>query len=277
MANQTPKSYRLSEDTIKKLDAVLETMKTEDKGVNWDSCFAALMDSYESQAAAIEAERPQEEKDFRALLSRIGDAYKSALTAIAAADDRAAADYAKRLNTAETAVSTLKEKATAAQETAKRCQDEVQTLTAEVERLEKELAATNRRADAAEASLNEVRDAKNLLAEQYAKAQAELDNLDGLTKAAAERDALKISIEEVRKQAELDKRAAVLAERETGAAQLDKLRADYAKILEKLTAATEPEPKKATTRKTATKTTTTAAEPKQAAKTKTTAKTAKQK
>lgn len=267
MANQTPKSYRLTEDTIKKLDSVLEVMKAEDKTVNWDSCFSALMQSYESQAAAIEAERPQEEKDFRALLSRIGDAYKSALTAIAAADDRAAQDYAKRLNSAETAVSALKEKATTATETAKRYEAEVQTLTQEVERLEKELEATNKRADAAEASLNEVRSAKNLLAEQYAKAQKQLDNLDGLTTAVAERDALKVSIEEVKRQAELDKRAAVLSERETGAAQLDKLRADYAKVLEKLAAtATEPEPKKkTTTRKTAAKTTTTAAEPKKAA------------
>ena len=272
MANQTPKSYRLSEDTIKKLDAVLETMKTEDKGVNWDSCFAALMDSYESQAAAIEAERPQEEKDFRALLSRIGDAYKSALTAIAAADDRAAADYAKRLNTAETAVSTLKEKATAAQETAKRYQEEVQTLTAEVERLEKELAATNRRADATEASLAEIRESKNLLAEQFAKAQKQLSNIEELTKAAAERDALKVSIEEIRKQADLDRRAAVLAEREASAAQLDKLRGEYAKVIEKLAATAtgkpEPEPKKRTT-KTTTKTTETAAPKKAATKAKT--------
>lgn len=101
------KSFKLSEETAKRLEAVLEEMKQSKQGVSWEDCMDALASSYEMQRTAQGADRQADARDFRTTINRAIDLYVSALAAIPAAQDRARAESEKAINASNAATAAL--------------------------------------------------------------------------------------------------------------------------------------------------------------------------
>lgn len=101
------KSFKLSEETAKKLEAVLEEMKQSEQGVSWEDCMDALASSYEMQKTAQGADRQADARDFKATINRAVDLYIAALAAIPAAQDRARAESEKVINASNAATAAL--------------------------------------------------------------------------------------------------------------------------------------------------------------------------
>lgn len=101
------KSFKLSEETAKRLEAVLEEMKQSEQGVSWEDCMDALASSYEMQKTAQGADRQADARDFRATINRAVDLYIAALAAIPAAQDRARAESEKAINASNAAATAL--------------------------------------------------------------------------------------------------------------------------------------------------------------------------
>lgn len=101
------KSYKLSEKTVQKLEAVMAEMKQTEQSVNWEDCLSALATSYEMQKTAQGADRQADARDFRTTINRAIDLYVSALAAIPAAQDRARAESEKAINASNAAATAL--------------------------------------------------------------------------------------------------------------------------------------------------------------------------
>lgn len=101
------KSYKLSEKTVQKLEAVMAEMKQTEQSVNWEDCLSALATSYEMQKTAQGADRHADAQDFKATINRAVDLYIAALAAIPAAQDRARAESEKAINASNAATAAL--------------------------------------------------------------------------------------------------------------------------------------------------------------------------
>ena len=258
MAKQT-KPFKLEPETYDKLLDVINDMKEEDPKVEWDSCFDAMTRAYKAQTAAAIAERPAEEKDFRATINRAVDMYIAALGAITATEDRVKQDAAKKIEAASAAASTLQEKIAGAEARAEAAEADAKAAQDETERLQEALEATGRRADAAELTLSEQRESNKLLSDRLVELEKKLAGYEETKEKADRADALEKELADVKKQAEIaakfaaqtaaaELREAVAAERERYAIKLAEMLDKKAEKPEK-DAPKKPAAKKATAKK----------------------------
>lgn len=204
MANTVAKTFKLEQETIDKLQGVIDAT-----GLTWDGTFALLASQYTAQQAAQATGRQTEMQDFTTLLSKISEAYASALAINANTDERIRTEYAHRLATSEEAVASLNEKLSAAKDEATAAADELKTVKAEAE-------ALTAKADEA--------------AEQAAKANDALSDKETLiSMLKAENANLKTANEQLSKQAKLGEEAETQRKRADAAeAETQKIKAQLA-------------------------------------------------
>ena len=259
MAKQA-KPFKLKPETYDKLLDVINEMKEEDPKTEWDGCFDAMTRAYKAQAAAAIAERPAEEKDFRATINRAVDMYIAALGAITATEDRVKQDAAKKIEAASTAAATLQEKIAGAEARAEAAATEAKAAQDEATRLQEALEATERRADAAELTLSEQRESNKLLSDRLVELEKKLVGYEETKEKADRADALEKELTDVKKQAEAaaklaaqtaaaELREAVAAERERYAVKLAEMLDKKPAAKPEKTAPKKPAAKKATAKK----------------------------
>ena len=130
MATTVSKTFKLDQDTIDQLQTIIDAT-----GLTWDGAFSMLASQYTAQQAAQATGRQTEMQDFTTLLSKISEAYASALAINANTDERIRTEYSHRLAASEEAVASLKEKLAAAKDKADNAADELKAAKAEAETL----------------------------------------------------------------------------------------------------------------------------------------------
>ena len=251
------KTFKLDQATIEKLQGVIDAT-----GLTWDGAFAMLASQYTAQQAAQATGRETEMQDFAMLLSKISEAYSTALAINANTDERIRAEYSHRLTASEEAVASLKEKLSAANDKANVAADELKVAKAEAESMAAKADEAAEQAAKANDALNDKETLITMLKAESANLKQQIEQLSKQAKlgdeAEAQRKRAEAAEDEVQKlkeqlaeangknneikgrydekleiaaaKAENEKNAAVLAAKAEAAKEMDALRARLAEI-----------------------------------------------
>lgn len=251
------KTFKLDQETIEKLQGVIDAT-----GLTWDGAFAMLASQYTAQQAAQATGRETEMQDFTMLLSKISEAYSTALAINANTDERIRAEYSHRLTASEEAVASLKEKLSAANDKANVAADELKVAKAEAESMAAKADEAAEQAAKANDALNDKETLITMLKAESANLKQQIEQLSKQAKlgdeAEAQRKRAEAAEDEVQKlkeqlaeangknneikgrydekleiaaaKAENEKNAAVLAAKAEAAKEMDALRARLAEI-----------------------------------------------
>lgn len=150
------KTFKLDQKTIDELQGILDTT-----GLTWDGTFALLASQYQAQTAAASVGRATEMQEFTTLLSKVSEAYASALAINADTDARIRAEYDARITSYETTLASLKDELTAAEASVKVAQDQARDAERDAKVAQAETAASTKRAEDAESKVEALQSALN--------------------------------------------------------------------------------------------------------------------
>lgn len=150
------KTFKLDQKTIDELQGILDTT-----GLTWDGTFALLASQYQAQTAASSVGRATEMQEFTTLLSKVSEAYASALAINADTDARIRAEYDARITSYETTLASLKDELTDAKASVKAAQDQVRDAERDTKVAQAEAAASTKRAEDAESKVGALQSALN--------------------------------------------------------------------------------------------------------------------
>lgn len=184
MANTVAKTFKLEQETIDKLQGVIDAT-----GLTWDGTFSMLASQYTAQQAAQATGRQTEMQDFTTLLSKISEAYASALAINANTDERIRTEYAHRIATSEEAVTGLKEKLAEAKAEASAAVDELKVAKTEIEALTAKTNEANDQAAKANDALGDKETLISMLKDENNNLKKQIEELSKQAKAGAEADA----------------------------------------------------------------------------------------
>ena len=250
------KTFKLDQKTIDELQGILDAT-----GLTWDGTFALLASQYQAQTAASSVGRAKEMQEFTTLLSKVSEAYASALAINADTDARIRAEYDARITSYETTLAALKDELAAAEVSVKAAQDQARDAERDAKVAKAEAAASTKRAEDAESKTDALQSALNdkaalneglatqltasqkhavELAEQVKAADARAEaKLEALRKAhTQEIERLKGRFEERAEiaagKAQNNLAAAVLKAKQDADAKMDAFRDEIAKLKDKL-------------------------------------------
>ena len=150
------KTFKLDQKTIDELQGILDTT-----GLTWDGTFALLASQYQAQTAASSVGRATEMQEFTTLLSKVSEAYASALAINADTDARIRAEYDARITSYETTLAALKNELTDAEASVKAAQDRARDAERDATVAKAEAAASTKRAEDAESKVDALQSALN--------------------------------------------------------------------------------------------------------------------
>ena len=150
------KTFKLDQKTIDELQGILDAT-----GLTWDGTFALLASQYQAQTAASSVGRATEMQEFTTLLSKVSEAYASALAINADTDARIRAEYDARITSYETTLAALKDELAAAEVSVKAAQDQARDAERDAKVAKAEAAASTKRAEDAESKTDALQSALN--------------------------------------------------------------------------------------------------------------------
>lgn len=208
--------FSATDEQKAKVDQLAEQWIKDNGGNKSDFLSAAIAALENANAKEALAGRADEIEHVEKLLEGVRVAYMSSLSIAMTARDEAATAAAKEIEKAKRVQDTLQAKIDELKARTSEAEQKAEAAEEEAEHLQTAFDAANKRADAAELSLNEQRESHKIISERLVELEKKLNGYEKIKELADRAEALEKEIADLKKRTEAEAKLA----RQTAAAEL---------------------------------------------------------